>query len=397
MGPFVPDPISESLNLVVALVLGLGFGFVIEQAGFSSSRRLAGVFYGYDFTVLRVFFTAAATAMSGVLLLGSFGLLDLDALYVNPTWLGPAIVGGALMGVGFLLGGYCPGTSICGAAIGKVDAMFFVAGGGLGVLGFAEAYPRLAAFNDSGSLGPLKVTGSLGIPPGVFAFLLIAGAVGAFTLTTRIERKVDPSGAPSLLFDRRRHALAGGALLVVGVVLLLLPDYRSRLLSRAQSTSYAAAHPLKAMTPDELAFRLVDREPRLKVVDIRGPSDFASFPLPGSVHVPLHDVLSKEWTATFSPRHVKKVVVGESEAAERTFALLLVQAGFENVAVLEGGYSSFEQTILAGTAPAVDGRWEEDVRRFRASARVEIRKMVDEGRSAARKAPRTEKKIQGGC
>ncbi len=65
MGPFVPDLISDQLNLVVALFLGIGFGFVLEQAGFSSSRRLAGVFYGYDFTVLRVFFTAAVTAMSG--------------------------------------------------------------------------------------------------------------------------------------------------------------------------------------------------------------------------------------------------------------------------------------------------------------------------------------------
>ena len=54
MGPFVPDIISDQLNLVVALILGIGFGFVLEQAGFSSSRRLAGLFYGYDFTVLQV-------------------------------------------------------------------------------------------------------------------------------------------------------------------------------------------------------------------------------------------------------------------------------------------------------------------------------------------------------
>ena len=46
MGPFVPELISDQLNLVVALLLGIGFGFVLEQAGFSSSRRLAGVFYG---------------------------------------------------------------------------------------------------------------------------------------------------------------------------------------------------------------------------------------------------------------------------------------------------------------------------------------------------------------
>ena len=157
MGPFVPDLISDQLNLVVALLLGIGFGFVLEQAGFSSSRRLAGVFYGYDFTVLRVFFTAAVTAMSGVLLLGYFGLLDMDAIFVNPTWLWPAIVGGAIMGVGFILGGYCPGTSVCAAAIGKVDAMFFVGGGCSACLASENSIPLYKHFYESTSLGPIKV------------------------------------------------------------------------------------------------------------------------------------------------------------------------------------------------------------------------------------------------
>jgi len=105
MGPFVPELISDQLNLIVALFIGVAFGFVLEQAGFSSSRRLAGVFYGYDFTVLRVFFTAAITAMSGTLLLAYFGYLDLQSIYVNPTWLMPAIVGGIIMGFGFIIGG----------------------------------------------------------------------------------------------------------------------------------------------------------------------------------------------------------------------------------------------------------------------------------------------------
>ena len=173
MGPFVPDLISDQLNLVVALILGIAFGFVLEQAGFSSSRKLAGVFYGYDFTVLRVFFTAAVTAMSGVLLLGYFGLLDLDAIYVNPTWLWPAIVGGAIMGVGFVLGGYCPGTSICAAAIGKVDAMFFVGGGLLGVFAFGELFPLCKGFFNSTALGSIRVYDSLGISGGLFALILI--------------------------------------------------------------------------------------------------------------------------------------------------------------------------------------------------------------------------------
>ena len=120
MGPFVPDIIPDQLNLVFGLLLGIAFGFVLEQAGFSSSRKLTGLFYGRDFTVLRVFFTGAITAMIGVILLGYYGLLDTDIIYINPTYLWPAIVGGLIMGVGFVVGGYCPGTSGCGGFPGRI-------------------------------------------------------------------------------------------------------------------------------------------------------------------------------------------------------------------------------------------------------------------------------------
>ena len=187
MGPFVPDIITDQLNLVFGFLLGVAFGFVLEQAGFSSSRKLTGLFYGRDFTVLRVFFSAAITAMIGVILLGYYGLLDTDIIFINPTYLWPAIVGGVIMGVGFVVGGYCPGTSVCGAAIGKIDAMVFIVGGMLGVFLFGEGYPLYDAFFTSSYLGDLTVPASLGMSQGVFALLLIAVAVAAFIITTSLE------------------------------------------------------------------------------------------------------------------------------------------------------------------------------------------------------------------
>jgi hypothetical protein len=87
MGPLVPDIISNNLNFIVALVIGILFGAILEQAGFSTSKKLVGLFYGYDFTVLRVFFTAGLVAMIGVMGLAHFGLLDMSLVYINPTFL----------------------------------------------------------------------------------------------------------------------------------------------------------------------------------------------------------------------------------------------------------------------------------------------------------------------
>jgi hypothetical protein len=114
MGPLIVyEIISQNTNLLLAFIIGIGFGFVLEGSGFSSSRKLAGMFYGYDTTVLKVFFTAAIVAMLGLLFFSLFGWIDLSLVYVNPTFLWSAIVGGAIMGAGFILGGFCPGTAFC--------------------------------------------------------------------------------------------------------------------------------------------------------------------------------------------------------------------------------------------------------------------------------------------
>lgn len=398
MGPFVPDLISDQLNLVVALFLGIGFGFVLEQAGFSSSRRLAGVFYGYDFTVLRVFFTAAVTAMSGVLLLGYFGLLDTDAIYVNPTWLLPAIVGGAIMGVGFIVGGYCPGTSICAMAIGKVDALFFVVGGIVGVFGFGELYPLYKNFYESTSLGPIKVYDSLGMSEGLFALLLIVVAVGAFAATTLIEKRVDKISAPSFEFKSHRHIAVGLGVFALGIVFFFTPDRKTHFINEVSNTAYIAGHAVKVMSVDELAFRIIDKEPNLQIVDIRSPETFAKLALPGSTNIQMKEFFNKEWNAQFSRRHLKKVIVAENDSSERVACLLLQKLGHENIAMLGGGLENFNRTILNASPFIFTGsRWDADVMVFREKARGDILRMIEEGKNAAPKGTKMEKKIQGGC
>ena len=123
MGPLIPNGIiTIEWDSIIAILIGIVFGFVLEASGFSSSRKLAGVFYGYDFAVLKVFFTAAVVSVIGVYYMDYLGYMDVSQLYVHPTYLWGAIIGGIIMGAGFVAGGFCPGTSLCAVAIGKSDA-----------------------------------------------------------------------------------------------------------------------------------------------------------------------------------------------------------------------------------------------------------------------------------
>jgi hypothetical protein len=190
MGPLaINEIISENTNLFLAFIIGIAFGFVLESSGFSSSRKLAGVFYGYDMVVLKVFFTGAITAMLGLLFFSLFGWVDLNLIYVNPTYLTSAIVGGVIMGAGFIMGGYCPGTSFCGASIGKIDAMIFIVGLFIGVAVFGAGYDWWDNMYMARFLGSPKISESLGLTDGVFAIVLIVVALGMFFVAEWAEKK----------------------------------------------------------------------------------------------------------------------------------------------------------------------------------------------------------------
>ena len=173
-----------------AATLGLGFGFSLERAGFGNARTLAGQWYGYNFAVLRVMFTAIVVAMVGLFGLHYAGVLDLSLLAINETFLWPQLVGGLIFGVGFVVGQYCPGTALVACATGKLDAMVFMLGFGAGSAGFFFAYPALERFYLSSAMGRVLLPDVLHLPAGVGVLLVVLMALGAFALTHFLDRKL---------------------------------------------------------------------------------------------------------------------------------------------------------------------------------------------------------------
>lgn len=188
--PFYPmGAFGDGASLAVAFVLGIGFGFFLERAGFGSARKLVSQFYLNDMAVLKVMFTAIITAMTGLWALAHFGLLDPDLLALTPTNLWPQVVGGLVLGAGFLIGGYCPGTSIVAAVSGALDGVGFVAGVLLGTYFVGESWPLLQGFAASSDLGTLTLPEVLHLPPGAVVALVLAMAIGAFVAAQAIERR----------------------------------------------------------------------------------------------------------------------------------------------------------------------------------------------------------------
>jgi uncharacterized protein len=172
------------------LVCGVLFGWVLESAGFGSPCKLTGQFRLSDWSVLKVMFTAIVVAAAGLLIFQVMGWMAADAVFVPSAMVAAAAVGGLLVGAGFAVGGYCPGTSVVGFFSGRLDAGVFLLGLLLGTLAFAGLYgPAMEALmNAAEVMAGDTVPDAWGIAPWVLVLGMAAALVGVFVWGGRFER-----------------------------------------------------------------------------------------------------------------------------------------------------------------------------------------------------------------
>lgn len=336
-------------SFLLALVIGVGFGFALERAGFGSSRRLAGVFYFTDMAVIKIMFTALITALLGLSFMAACGWLSFDRIFLMPTIYGAQIVGGLLFGVGFVMGGWCPGTAATGAASGKVDAVVFLAGAVGGSILFNELFHFIKPLYTAGDRGAQMIYENLGISRNWFVFLFALMAVASFWLCEWIEKKRHAHSSywrsPFLkAFSFALIVIAGSLFLVSPVSssapnaagAAVIPDSEDLLMESVES---AQDH----IEPEELADRLLAGEPGLVVVDVRPAFEFAAFHIKGAINIPLAQ-LAEELT----PYKGKGVIIlysnGMTHPAQARDSLQ--RRGFNNVYLLTDGVGGFRDRCL---------------------------------------------------
>ncbi|MDP1656307.1 MAG: YeeE/YedE thiosulfate transporter family protein [Hylemonella sp.] len=180
---------------LMAVLLGFGFGFVLERAGFGSGCKLTAQFRLTDWSVFKVMFTAIVFTAVGIYALEQLGLLQAEAIYVPIPYLWAIAVGGALIGAGFAVGGYCPGTSAVGVMTGRIDAIVFFVGLLVGTYLFAALFPQLDALTTAGEFTQGdRLPELLGLPEWLVLAALVAAAVGVFFLGGWFERRARAAG-----------------------------------------------------------------------------------------------------------------------------------------------------------------------------------------------------------
>jgi hypothetical protein len=350
---FPLDMLGEQANLLTAIVLGFGFGFALERAGFGSPRKLAAQFYLYDMSVFKVMFTAILVAMVGFYAGAAFGWVDLARMWIVPTFMWAQLVGGFLLGVGFIVSGLCPGTAVVSLASGRIDAAVAFAGVVFGTFLFALLiawFPGVQRLYEGGSLGASVLPAVLRVPAPWLALGVVVMAGLAFAGAEKVERRfqaarakdsgASDTSAPASIArqapqapSRGRWALVG-ALALVAIVAGSIPAARSP----APEVSVERIEPL------QLADALIAGEPNLMLIDLRsdaGPASGIPPSIPGAVRPA-----------------AGQSVAALLEAAAPGADIVLIDAGgvLANLPgdwprgpryrILRGGYDAWEQEVL---------------------------------------------------
>ncbi len=337
MAPFEFAPVT---SIILTLAIGFAFGFVLERAGFGDARNLAAQFYLYDMRVLKVMFTAIITAMVFVFACSAIGWLDFSRVWVPPTHLGPAIVGGLVLGIGFIIGGYCPGTSLVSMSTLKVDGAFFAMGVFVGSMGFAATAPQLSHFwNQTGYLGRLTLFDWLGVDAGwlvVGVFLMAIGAFAAAEWAERIFRRGTPSAALSRSTRQlRRMAVAGGFALALITAWIGQPDVTRKIAWQDEQLEQRLASREIFIDPAELLSLMHNNQIQLVMLDVRREADFNLFHLLDAHHIPVAE-LESDLPPLITPSAVVVTMSNDEQSAIEAWKRLAVRPHV-NAYILAGG------------------------------------------------------------
>jgi len=325
-------------TLLLSLVVGIGFGLMLERGGFGGSKVLAGIFYGRDWRVLKVMFSAIVTAMIGLYTAQGLGWVALDQLAFKSTYLWGQIAGGLLLGAGFVTSGYCPGTSVVGAVSGRLDAIFVMIGLVLGLLLFEEVYPLVGAFYESGYLGEVSLSEWMGLPTGVVVLMVVLMALGAFSLVAVFERRRE--GRPLTVRTWRQAAGVGFIGLFALVIQLAGPG-----VARAMSGEQVGSAPV--LQPLQLAGMAVEARNDVLVIDLRGAG--ASPALPGAVPMAAAELIDLRRRPVL-PADSRIIVVDDADTgAARQVVAALRGSGLDAIA-LSGGAAAWSVDVVSETA-----------------------------------------------
>ncbi len=130
------------MTILLAIILGASFGFVIHRIGASNPHNIINMLRLTDLHLMKTILFGIAIASAFLFIGLAADIIPASHLDIKTSYWG-VLIGGLIMGVGWAFTGYCPSTSMAALGDGRKDAIFFILGGLFGTFLYMLVYSSI--------------------------------------------------------------------------------------------------------------------------------------------------------------------------------------------------------------------------------------------------------------
>jgi rhodanese-related sulfurtransferase len=221
-------------------------------------------------------------------------------------------------------------------------------------------------------------------------------AVTAFVITTMIEKRnngfIDSSLKPLKFY----YGLAVIAV-VIGISAFAFPERQSDLLQEANNPELIAKSKFEMIDADELAFRLIDNDKSIQILDFRTKEEYKELSLPRSSNWTTDNIFGKDIHKKLATKHMKNIIITNDENEGMKLAYIANELGYKDIYVLKGGMPEFKNNILNFKRPETATRQMLATYDFRENASKRLPELIEANKKLINTDEKKTKRIIGGC
>jgi rhodanese-related sulfurtransferase len=133
----------------------------------------------------------------------------------------------------------------------------------------------------------------------------------------------------------------------MGILLAFMPNpvTKSFKLKPAELIAKSASDEIN-FSVDEVARFVNNEDSTVQLIDIRSADEFRKCNIPGSVNIPINDLLNPVWSGYFNQKNVRKVFYGNSDQNANVAWTIATGLGYQNCYVMEGGLNEWYKTVM---------------------------------------------------
>ncbi|MBD0776321.1 rhodanese-like domain-containing protein [Maribacter sp. ANRC-HE7] len=148
-----------------------------------------------------------------------------------------------------------------------------------------------------------------------------------------------------------RYIILASLLLIAALGLLLLPAYQKNERVTAEDLLAKVVNPERYVTSDDLAHKIITKDPSILLIDLRDEKEYAEYSLTGALNIPFDAILNADYEAYLNQGQYDIVLFSNDDFKADQAWLILTRMDYENLHVLQGGIKGWYNTILNPPEP----------------------------------------------